>query len=637
MLTGEKLLKAIREFSEEGTKLDLMRACGYTSVRPDGCEELLAEAFYEAIVAAKGGEDESLDEDEDSALPEEWVYLLGGQDEVDKTIEYGVMAESRTLNLLTDADDDRACIVALAKLRREYERDTKRPAIETDPEVYGINPFTIADHGVQINIVTDGDDSDKTLFAYTVGNEFSEQPYPELLIFCNDIPTIDLILNRLSEALIDGDIEITDGEVVELVYETDQGLAKAARLQILSGNALQLCQENYACAVKSAHPIILVDLQDENGLFPGDEDYESEESIERPDFIPFPGSPSQHITLTSDKSYKIECVIDLCEPEFIRFSRASALSSLKDNIPNLLSFYPSAKTILVAFASIHKLLESGKLTIEPEEVFEVYGILGLLGEMPIRVSLLSTSQLELGREYFGPTSESAQAVVLVDIPDSRGYFAWEKNAQDYVTRNFDYNFLPDDSAYISKISVENDFSMPSSPVALYDCLSCYIGFLENPRNDADDEGKDSPPSLATMRVLLNLLDELHPDTWDYDGSPDEIYKTHISFCYNLCKTYLVPKLAREWVENERLSEYEVASPDPYAADIWRLPPPSEIPLPIADQFPSISEWGDYYSDKLSFLDDVDWMQVKRTVMAAYTDSTDADEVELCRRIQVGLN
>jgi len=54
MLTGEMLLATIREASEKASKLDLMRACGYTSINPDGSEELLAEAFYEAIVTANG-------------------------------------------------------------------------------------------------------------------------------------------------------------------------------------------------------------------------------------------------------------------------------------------------------------------------------------------------------------------------------------------------------------------------------------------------------------------------------------------------------------------------------------------------------------------------------------------------------
>lgn len=182
-LTGEKLLSAIREAPEKASKLDLMRACGYTSINSDGSEALLAEAFYEAMVAARGEDIESEEEEDYTDLPEAWLYLLGGKAEVDKTVEYGVMAESPTWDQLKDADNDRACIVALAKLRREYEKDTKQEALETNPEIYGIKPFTIADYGIEVNVVTDDDDSSKVLFAYTVGNEFSKQPCPELLTF----------------------------------------------------------------------------------------------------------------------------------------------------------------------------------------------------------------------------------------------------------------------------------------------------------------------------------------------------------------------------------------------------------------------------------------------------------------------
>lgn len=568
-----------------------MRACGYTSINPDGSEELLAEAFYEAIVTARGGEVESEDEeeDDDADLPEEWIYLLGGQVEVDKTIEYGVMSESRTLDRLKDADDDRACLVALAKLRREYEKDTKRQAIETNPEVYGIKPFTIADHGIEVNIVTDDDDSSKVLFGYTVGNEFSELSRPELLTFCNSLSEIDKLLNGLSAAMADSMLMLSSGEVVEVVQRMNRGIVKAARLRILGGQTLKTCQDRYACAVRPGYPIAIVDLEDENGLFPGDDGYDPEGSIERPDFIPFPGSPSRHIILTGDNRFKIECATDSREPEFIEFSRGRVYGFLNNPIPELFSFYPSAKTILSVFTSVWKLLECDKLSIAPDILLEVDGILGLLGEVPVRLRLLSTNQLELARKYFSASDEPSMAIVLVDIPDARGNFAWEKGAQDYVARNFDHNFLPDNSAHITKISFDNNFPMPSSSTALYDCLSCYIGFLENPQCDADDEEASPPPSLATLRVLLNLLDELHPDTWDYDGGPDEVDKAHIAFCHNLCKTYLVPKLALEWVENERLIEYDAMSPDPYAADIWRLPPPSEMPLPISDQFPSASE------------------------------------------------
>jgi len=325
MLAGERLLAAIRETSEKASKLDLIRACGYTSMNPDGSEELLAEAFYEAIVTATGGEVES-EYDEEWIYPgiglfdlrEEWIYLLGGQVEVDKTIKYGVMSESRTLDRLKDADDDRERIVALAKLRREYEKDTKRKAIETNPEVYGIKPFTIADYGIEIKIASDDDDSSKVLFAYTVGNEFSELSHPELLTFRNSLSEINIIFNRLSAAMANSMLGLSNGEVVEVVQSMNREVVKAARLRIMDGETLQICQDRYACAVRLGYPIAIVDLEDDNGLFPGDDGYDSNGSIERPDFIPFLGSPSRHIFLTGGNRLQIDCVTDLREPKFMR-------------------------------------------------------------------------------------------------------------------------------------------------------------------------------------------------------------------------------------------------------------------------------------------------------------------------------
>ena len=78
-------------------------------------------------------------------------------------------------------------------------------------------------------------------------------------------------------------------------------------------------------------------------------------------------------------------------------------------------------------------------------------------------------------------------------------------------------------------------------------------------------------SMATLRVLLNLLDDTNPDTWDTweheQGHDDESSKQHLEMCRFYAETYLDPKLAKDWVENERLVEYDENDPDPYAADI----------------------------------------------------------------------
>jgi hypothetical protein len=53
MLTGADLLAKVKELGD-GSKSDLVRACGYVSQKKDGSERLNFTAFYEALLNAKG-------------------------------------------------------------------------------------------------------------------------------------------------------------------------------------------------------------------------------------------------------------------------------------------------------------------------------------------------------------------------------------------------------------------------------------------------------------------------------------------------------------------------------------------------------------------------------------------------------
>jgi hypothetical protein len=53
MLTGADLLAKVKEMGD-GSKSDLVRACGYVSTKKDGTERLNFTAFYEALLNAKG-------------------------------------------------------------------------------------------------------------------------------------------------------------------------------------------------------------------------------------------------------------------------------------------------------------------------------------------------------------------------------------------------------------------------------------------------------------------------------------------------------------------------------------------------------------------------------------------------------
>jgi hypothetical protein len=53
MLTGSELLAKVKELGD-ASKSELVRACGYVSVKKDGSERLNFTAFYEALLEAKG-------------------------------------------------------------------------------------------------------------------------------------------------------------------------------------------------------------------------------------------------------------------------------------------------------------------------------------------------------------------------------------------------------------------------------------------------------------------------------------------------------------------------------------------------------------------------------------------------------
>jgi hypothetical protein len=53
MLTGPDLLAKVKDLGE-ASKSDLVRGCGYVSIKKDGTERLNYTAFYEALLEAKG-------------------------------------------------------------------------------------------------------------------------------------------------------------------------------------------------------------------------------------------------------------------------------------------------------------------------------------------------------------------------------------------------------------------------------------------------------------------------------------------------------------------------------------------------------------------------------------------------------
>jgi hypothetical protein len=56
MLKGAELLAKVKELAGNATKSEMVRECGYASLKKDGTERLSFSSFYDALLEAKGFE-----------------------------------------------------------------------------------------------------------------------------------------------------------------------------------------------------------------------------------------------------------------------------------------------------------------------------------------------------------------------------------------------------------------------------------------------------------------------------------------------------------------------------------------------------------------------------------------------------
>ncbi len=99
------------------------------------------------------------------------------------------------------------------------------------------------------------------------------------------------------------------------------------------------------------------------------------------------------------------------------------------SIPEFIAFYPGEKTCVNILNLLSKLYKEEVVKpILPGEVKQVIGLLGDHSQIPIRIRLLEDEERDLVCEkwYTAIPSDDRYPLVLVDIPDTAGYFAWEK-------------------------------------------------------------------------------------------------------------------------------------------------------------------------------------------------------------------
>tara|TARA_B100000212_G_scaffold113384_1_gene84537 strand:- start:13 stop:1155 length:1143 start_codon:yes stop_codon:yes gene_type:complete len=96
-------------------------------------------------------------------------------------------------------------------------------------------------------------------------------------------------------------------------------------------------------------------------------------------------------------------------------------------LPELLTFYPYEGSIMRSLNVLSDCLINGTIkSIKENEAIEIFGIIGAGGEMPIRIRMIDKEEIKEVHEQFTTQVPSNQPIILVDIPDTNGYFPEDK-------------------------------------------------------------------------------------------------------------------------------------------------------------------------------------------------------------------
>ncbi len=82
--------------------------------------------------------------------------------------------------------------------------------------------------------------------------------------------------------------------------------------------------------------------------------------------------------VVADFKYQMNVLEDTDDSEFIQYALTQGNEFSDPQVPEFLSFHPSASSVSAVFERLRKLLESKELLIRPGQVIEITGILGRL-------------------------------------------------------------------------------------------------------------------------------------------------------------------------------------------------------------------------------------------------------------------
>lgn len=293
----------------------------------------------------------------------------------------------------------------------------------------------------------------------------------------------------------------------------------------------------------------------------------------------------------------------------IHFAYTMGNSTRDRIVPELLCFFPGAKTCGYVLNVVSELLIEGKIAAPREgEIREVDGVVGNRGQIPVRLRLLEGEILYYSHEHWttGVPKDDKYPVVLVDIPDVKGYFSCEDECDDTVKNVFPSELLTDEVTSVVRLDIP-----PSEFPLTADSSSRCIGYLRKLLNQSSASDPEQEMTDGTWMMLCHLEEWLDPDTWDED---DEVI---IDDNCSLLRQCSYEKGAKEWLLRR-------LDPDNTSSDVneeWSIQPASGS-IPDSDDPP-------IFKSKEDLISQIQWnlvAYIADRTLELVTDKQKLDEI-----------
>ena len=284
------------------------------------------------------------------------------------------------------------------------------------------------------------------------------------------------------------------------------------------------------------------------------------------------GNPEIQDILDNDRH--IRAIRKEAGSDEIHFAYTMGNSTRDRIIPELLCFYPGAQTCGTVLNSVSRYLIDGEITAPRQgEILEIYGVLGNRGQIPIRLRLIEGDTLDYSHKNWttGIPKSDKYPLMLVDIPDVGGYFAFEDECDDRIKAVFPQELLSDEVTSVVRLET-NANELPLTPDGPSRCIE-YLRELM-------DSDEDKRLTRGTWMVLAVMEDWMNPDSWD--ESDEEIIKDNFS----LLKDCSYLKGLREWVA-ERLDQGNSSSD---INEEWLIAPVDDYIFESQDELLSQIQW-----------------------------------------------